>query len=568
MATIVSYGLVFAAVFSIAILLLTAGLAVRRYREDVAPWLAATTLIGACWALVTGVGLFLSEGEVAQWLEAIEWVFAAMIPVTWLGFAIVYTGRRHVIGRPIFAVAVIIPAATVGMLLSEQFIELGLIRTDVRYAIVNGLSFSIAEIGPWGYVQIAYSYVLIVLAVLLFTVQGLNTRTIHRRQATLLVTASLVPVILGVIRLGGFTPFEGADLTPFALGISGLIFLVAITKLDVLQTNPVPTHLAHEAILRSLETPLVVVNDANNIVHTNPQAEEVLSDDGPLMGQSAEVLPGIEDASNGSLTISDMAEMTGPDGRKIFVVRHTNLEDDYGRRHGSILLYQDLTGVQTREQRLNVLNRVLRHDIRNEMTVVLGYANDGLEESIDSAKALEAISETAQAVVDTSETAREIERLINLAPRLEPDGSIQDALEGIHTRIVREYPGASLETDIEVTPTTVVPAGFQEVLWHLAENGIQHNDHYSATVSICVEEGEGDLLECTVSDDGPGIPESELTVFKTGEVTALDHASGLGLWLVHWVVAEFGGSVHVESTEDGTSVTVTIPKVTTERTGD
>lgn len=53
---------------------------------------------------------------------------------------------------------------------------------------------------------------------------------------------------------------------------------------------------------------------------------------------------------------------------------------------------------------------------------------------------------------------------------------------------------------------------------------------------------------------------NRIRVFETGEVTALDHASGLGLWLVH-CVAEFGGSVHVDSSEEGTSVRVTIPKI-------
>ncbi len=174
-------------------------------------------------------------------------------------------------------------------------------------------------------------------------------------------------------------------------------------------------------------------------------------------------------------------------------------------------------------------------------------------------EALEAISHTASDVVDTSETAREIERLIDIAPQLEPDGSIEDALESIHTRIIRDYPGATLETSVTVPDSTTVPTGFREVLWHLVDNGIRHNETDDATVTIEVDGVEDGMLECTVSDDGPGIPDSELTVFETREVTALDHASGLGLWLVHWVVGEFGGSVHVDSVDDGTSIVATIP---------
>lgn len=145
--------------------------------------------------------------------------------------------------------------------------------------------------------------------------------------------------------------------------------------------------------------------------------------------------------SDHGVSIEEVAEITGSNGCQIFAILDTRLEDDYGRTHGSILLYQNLTGIQTREHRLNVLNRVLRHDIRNEMTAVLGFANEGLSEEIPPTEALDAISKTAQSVVDTSEIAREIERLVNLAPRLEPDSKLQDAMESIHAESFANIPG-------------------------------------------------------------------------------------------------------------------------------
>jgi signal transduction histidine kinase len=45
----------------------------------------------------------------------------------------------------------------------------------------------------------------------------------------------------------------------------------------------------------------------------------------------------------------------------------------------------------------------------------------------------------------------------------------------------------------------------------------------------------------SVADDGPGIPDHERAVLTDGEETALEHGSGLGLWLVHWVVERSGG---------------------------
>lgn len=567
MVNLVSVALVGTAIFSTIVLLVVAILAGHQYHEEAGPWLMGATLIAATWVGTASISFFVEAGTFAYGLEAAEWMFAAVLPVLWFGFVLVYTGRRYLIGRPIFSILVVIPAVSVGILLAGQVIELGLIRTSVTVIEVDGLYFSLAEIGPWGFVQIGYSMLLTAVSGLLLLVQGVNNRTTHQIQVSLLVGASFIPLGLGVVGAGFSVSYNISDLTPLTFGASGLLLFVAVTRFDVLRTIPVPTHLAHDAILESLETPLVVVNEANVIVHSSPEAEAVLADGGSLTGEAVTCLPGVDDHTEGDLVVQDIVEVTTTNGRQIFVIRNPDLNDAYGGHRGSILLYQDLTGIQTREQRLNVLNRVLRHDIRNEMTVVLGYATDGLDGTIPPREALEAISNTASEVVETSETAREIERLIDIAPRLEPDGSIEDAFESIHTRIIRDYPGASLETSTAVPASTTVPVGFREVLWHLVDNGIRHNEREDATVSIEIGAGEDGMLECTVSDDGPGIPASELTVFETGEVTALDHASGLGLWLVHWVVGEFGGSVHVESGDNGTSIIATIPTVEDEMSG-
>jgi len=52
-----------------------------------------------------------------------------------------------------------------------------------------------------------------------------------------------------------------------------------------------------------------------------------------------------------------------------------------------------------------------------------------------------------------------------------------------------------------------------------------------------------------VADDGPGFP-TERSVL-TGEETPLEHASGLGLWYVNWIVSAGGGSFDISSASAG-----------------
>jgi sensor histidine kinase regulating citrate/malate metabolism len=70
----------------------------------------------------------------------------------------------------------------------------------------------------------------------------------------------------------------------------------------------------------------------------------------------------------------------------------------------------------------------------------------------------------------------------------------------------------------------------------------------------------GDTTVLRVADNGPGIDDNELAAFDDSVESALDHASGLGLWLVHWTVAESGGEVTFdEHGPRGTVVTIRLP---------
>ncbi|MFC7173867.1 sensor histidine kinase [Haloplanus litoreus] len=76
-------------------------------------------------------------------------------------------------------------------------------------------------------------------------------------------------------------------------------------------------------------------------------------------------------------------------------------------------------------------------------------------------------------------------------------------------------------TDAEILTT---------VLRSPLENAVEYAD---ASVSVSVEPTDsGCILE--ISDDGPGIPASELEPLTTEQETPLQHSRGLGLWELKW----------------------------------
>jgi len=79
----------------------------------------------------------------------------------------------------------------------------------------------------------------------------------------------------------------------------------------------------------------------------------------------------------------------------------------------------------------------------------------------------------------------------------------------------------------------------------------------TVTVSATVE---ADTVALHVADDGPGISEQELEVISEREETPLKHGTGVGLWLVDWVVDHSGGDLAFDTGDDGTTVTVRVAR--------
>ncbi|WP_330995642.1 ATP-binding protein [Halobacterium salinarum] len=64
----------------------------------------------------------------------------------------------------------------------------------------------------------------------------------------------------------------------------------------------------------------------------------------------------------------------------------------------------------------------------------------------------------------------------------------------------------------------------------------------------------------SVKDDGPGIPQTEQQVITSGVETPLKHGSGLGLWIVSWLVTRSNGPLSFnENTPQGSIVTIHLP---------
>jgi len=160
-------------------------------------------------------------------------------------------------------------------------------------------------------------------------------------------------------------------------------------------------------------------------------------------------------------------------------------------------------------------------------------------------------------LIDLSEKARELEEVIttNSERQATEFGSL---IEDIAATIRREYPTASISVEYDNEIHGRVLQNFDRAIEELIENAVKHSgDNPTVTVAI---DSVPNAIEIQIRDNGPGLPDHEAEVLKSGEETPLAHGSGLGLWLAYWIVASHDGSIDSEVTQYGTTMTVTIPR--------
>ena len=209
----------------------------------------------------------------------------------------------------------------------------------------------------------------------------------------------------------------------------------------------------------------------------------------------------------------------------------------------------DVTERKRTEQLVRLLNRVLRHNLRNDLNVLLGVGNhlqSGLVEDDDVSELGERIERTTNRLLGTSEQARKLERYARRdrdPRRLDPtvlfDAATNDAPEGTTV-------DAAVRTDRGVCAGPELETALTE----LVENAVEHDLGSETRVELEATD-DGEWVELVVRDDGTGIDDMEAAAIDAGEETDLVHCSGLGLWLVNWIVTRYGGSFGIHARDDG-----------------
>ena len=224
---------------------------------------------------------------------------------------------------------------------------------------------------------------------------------------------------------------------------------------------------------------------------------------------------------------------------------------------GAQAMVRDASQRRQREGLISVMNRVLRHNVRNKLTVINGRAEllagdlDG-----DAESNAEAILTAGNRLLDLTESARRIEANRELSPELETADVIPIIEESV-AQLTERYPEVAVTTDLPATAVAETLPRIETALWELLENAAEHGGP-QPTVSIAVETTAHQVV-ITITDRGPGLPEDERQVLADGKEEPLVHGQGLGLYLASWIITNLQGEIEVPKSQSGTTIEVRLP---------
>jgi len=209
---------------------------------------------------------------------------------------------------------------------------------------------------------------------------------------------------------------------------------------------------------------------------------------------------------------------------------------------------------------LTINQRVLRHNLRNELSVSLGYLKniEAADRSAETERDVRMIEKHLRRLLTTTERTREIVSIWENDRTAEFD--LVTVLEAEIARAREEHPGVEIATefdaDCRVNCHSALPSAIREAL----ENAIEHTPE-DTPITARVRRGRDGMAILEITDRGRGIPKFDVEAIEGQKETPLNHTQGLGLWIIYWTVKMSGGTLDLlEESPQGTTVRITLPE--------
>lgn len=313
-------------------------------------WLVFTVVIWAgADALMSALVLLPHKIGAAQ----AAYVGIANVPPLWFVFAHAYSRQRSWLMGGRAVVLWVVPLITIILALTNDAHHLLWANiTLITHGDGRELNF---HRGPWFWVNIAYSYGLLLAGTAFLVRTYRRVDPGYHLQSALLVLAAVVPWLGNVLYVNGWTPAPGLDPTPIAFTITSGLCVVALRRSGLFDLVPV----ARAVVVEQMSDGVIMLDAQERVVDLNPVGQTLLGlAPAAALGQPfSSVFPHVAELAR----IEGAAHACIVDlGNRSLDVHSTPLQTQHGGHVGRVVVIRDVSALRQAEAEVKRANQRLQ----------------------------------------------------------------------------------------------------------------------------------------------------------------------------------------------------------------
>jgi len=385
----------------------------------------------AWWSLCAFFENVMTAFAMKVFWSTICYVGIASVAPLWFLFTLRYCRRDRWLKPWVQALLWIIPVATLVAALTNDTHRL--VWNSVTVAPNLDESRLVYDHGPVVWIDIAYSYSLILAGTILFIHTMLRSPPLMKRQYGTIIGAVVSPWICHAVYVSGLGP-SGLDITPLAFTLTSAFMAWGLVRYHILDVVPI----AHDMLFSCMSDGVLVIDEHGRIVNINPAALGLLGTKTDVVGRrAAEVLqkwPDIAECLRAARDGQTDVKIEIGEGYRWIDTRMSALVSRHGQALGSLYLLRDvtarkrledellqhattdiLTGVFNRRMGLAVLEKQLRLVRRSGNDLAVCFADiDNLKTVNDALGHIEGDRLIVDVAAALKDSLRELDSLCRL----------------------------------------------------------------------------------------------------------------------------------------------------------
>ncbi|MEN4018039.1 MAG: histidine kinase N-terminal 7TM domain-containing protein [Methanobacterium sp.] len=490
------------------------------------------------WCFGSAMEFFSVEMEAKVFWIKISYIGVTTAAPLWLVFVLKYVKYDKYLKKSYLGLLFLIPLMVLTMALTNEWHWL-LWPSITPASSVPG-SFLIYEHGPVFWINILYSFAVVLTGIFILIKMLVNYSQKYRAQIYVILLSGLIPLIFSSLYTANIIKIPGLDITPFAFSISGILLVIGIFRLYFLDILP----LAYNLLFKNMVNGFMIFDAKNKLIEVNSAAGLIGITDRDIGKHSGEVFSKFSKLEEAYESLQHESEIyLGDPLNRWIQVQITPIYDN-NLFQGKLIIIQDINKRKNVEKELkksleekDLMMKEIHHRVKNNLMII---------QSLLKLQSKYIKDENALNIFRESQNRAKSMALIH--QRLYQSGDLKKINFGNYTQdivfnLFKSYTTNSnqikLNVDVDnalLDVDTAIPLGL--ILNELVSNSLKHGFSEGRkghlTVEFHLKDHEYRLI---VSDDGTGIPEG----------LNYENADSLGLKLVYSLSDQIGAEVNLDT---------------------